>query len=277
MTDRLDGKVAVITGAANGLGLACAERFAEEGAAIVVGDLLANAGQEVARAIGAAGGKAIAVQLDTTKEADNERLAEAAVSEFGRIDIVIPAAGVASPGYVTNEDEANAEKQRAAAEDPLGHSFIYQPVEMWDQVLDVNLHGVMLTLRSTLRRMIERGEGGVVVTIASILAKLPVGAPSAPYSVSKAGVWMLTKSMAPELAKHGIRINAIGPGFFETSMTASIRSDETALQQSLTAVPMGRMGHPRELANTALFLASDESSYFTGQLLIPDGGWLPTA
>ena len=190
---------------------------------------------------------------------------------------MIPPPVIASPGYVTNEDEANAEKQGSAPEAALGHSFNDQPDERWDEVLEVNLHGGMVTLRSTLRRMIERGEGGVVVTIASILAKLPVGAPSAPYSVSKAGVWMLTKSMAPELAKHGIRINAIGPGFFETSMTASIRSDETALQQSLTAVPMGRMGHPRELANTALFLASDESSYFTGQLLNPDGGWLPTA
>ena len=88
---------------------------------------------------------------------------------------------------------------------------------------------------------------------------------------------MLTKSMAPELAKHGIRINSIGPGLFETSMTASIRSDETAQQAMLAQVPMGRMGTPRELANTALFLASEDSSYFTGQLLIPDGGWLPTA
>ena len=277
MAGRLDGKRAVITGAANGLGRACAERFAEEGAAIVVADLLAEGAEEVARAIGAAGGKAVAAQVDTTRDDSNAALAARAVEELGGIDIVIPAAGVAHSGYVTNDLEGNAERQRATAEDPLGHSFIYQPLEMWDYVMDVNLTGVMLTLRHTLRPMIEAGNGGTVVTIASILAKLPVGAPQTHYQVAKAGVWMLTKSIAPELAQHGIRINSIGPGFFETSMTAAIRSNEEATQAALAQVPMGRMGTPRELANTALFLASEDSSYFTGQLLIPDGGWLPTA
>ncbi len=277
MSGRLEGKRTVITGAANGLGRACAERFAEEGASVVVADLLADGAEEAAEAIRAVGGTAVPAQVDTRDDASNAALAARAVEAFGGIDIVIPAAGVAHPGYVTNDLANNAERQRAASEDPLGNSFIYQPVEMWDFVVDVNLTGVMLTLRHTLRPMIEAGQGGAVVTIASILAKLPTGAPSAAYSVAKAGVWMLTKSMAPELAKHGIRINAIGPGFFETSMTAVIRSDEEIQQAALAQVPMGRMGTPRELANTALFLAGDESSYFTGQLLIPDGGWLPTA
>lgn len=276
MAGRLDGKRAVITGAANGLGRACAERFAEEGAAVVVADLRLDEAEEAARAIGAAGGSAIAVEVDTRQDASNAALAARAVEELGGIDIVIPAAGVASSGYVTNDDAGNAERQQAAAEDPLGHSFIYQPLEMWDYVMDVNFTGVMLTLRHTLRPMIEAGNGGAVVTISSILAKLPVSLPQAHYQVAKAGVWMLTKSLAPELAKHGIRINSIGPGFFETSMTASIRASEEAERAALAQVPMGRMGTPRELANTALFLASEESSYFTGQLLIPDGGWLPT-
>ena len=277
MSGRLEGKRAVITGAANGLGRACAERFAEEGASIVVADLLADAAEEATEAIRAAGGTAVAVQVDTRRDESNAALAAQAVEAFGGIDIVIPAAGVAHPGYITNDIANNAERQAASAEDPLGHSFIYQPIEMWDYVMDVNLSGVMLTLRHTLRPMIEAGQGGTVVTIASILAKLPSGAPSTPYSVAKAGVWMLTKSIAPELAKHGIRINSIGPGFFETSMTAAIRANEESQQAALAAVPMGRMGTPRELANTALFLAGEESSYFTGQLLIPDGGWLPTA
>lgn len=277
MSGRLDGKRAVITGAANGLGRACAERFAEEGASIVVADLLADGAEEVAEAIRAAGGTAVAAQVDTRRDESNAALAARAVEAFGGIDIVIPAAGVAHPGYVTNDVQSNAEHLAAFAEDPLGHSFIYQPLEMWDYVMDVNFTGVLLTLRHTLRPMIEAGEGGAVVTIASILAKLPVGASSAAYQVAKAGVWMLTKSMAPELAKHDIRINAIGPGYFETSMTEMLRLDEATEQAVLGMVPLGRMGTPRELANTALFLASEESSYFTGQLLIPDGGWFPTA
>ena len=277
MAGRLDGKRALITGAASGLGRACAERFAEEGAAIVAADLLGDRAEELASAIRADGGRAVAAQADTRRDADCAALAARAVEAFGGIDIVVPAAGVAHAGYVTDDLAGNAERQAEAAADHLGHSFVYAPLEAWDYVMDVNLTGVMLTLRHALRPMIEAGAGGSVVTISSILAKLPVGAAQTPYQVAKAGVWMLTKSMAPELAKHGIRINAIGPGFFETSMTAVIRSDEEAEQAALAQVPMGRMGTPRELADTALFLAGEESSYFTGQLLIPDGGWLPTA
>lgn len=277
MAGRLDGKRALITGAASGLGRACAERFAEEGAAIVAADLLGERAEELASAIRAGGGRAVAAQADTRRDADNAALAARAVEAFGGIDIVVPAAGVAHAGYVTDDLAGNAERQAETAADQLGHSFVYAPLEAWDYVMDVNLTGVMLTLRHALRPMIEAGAGGAVVTISSILARLPVGAAQTPYQVAKAGVWMLTKSMAPELAKHGIRINAIGPGFFETSMTAVIRSDEEAEQAALAQVPMGRMGTPRELADTALFLAGEESSYFTGQLLIPDGGWLPTA
>jgi 3-oxoacyl-[acyl-carrier protein] reductase len=276
MALRLEGKRAVITGAANGLGRACAERFAQEGAAVVVADQLFEDAEEVVRVINSSGGKAVALQVDTTRDDSNATLAARAVEELGGIDIVVPAAGVAHSGYVTGDLAGNAERQRAAAEDPLGHSFIYQPLEMWDYVMDVNLTGVMLTLRHTLRPMIESGNGGAVVTISSILAKLPVGAPQTHYQVAKAGIWMLTKSMAPELAKHGIRIKSVGPGMFETSMTAVIRADEEAERAVLEQIPMGRMGTPRELADTVLFLVSDESSYFTGQLLIPDGGWLPT-
>ncbi len=180
MSGRLEGKRAVITGAANGLGRACAERFAEEGASIVVADLLADGAEEVTEAIRAAGGSAVAVQVDTRRDESNAALAKSAVDAFGGIDIVIPAAGVAHPGYVTNDVEHNAQHLAAFAEDPLAHSFIYQPLEMWDYVMDVNLTGVLLTLRHTLRPMIEAGEGGAVVTIASILAKLPVAQPRPP-------------------------------------------------------------------------------------------------
>ena len=275
MAGRLDGKIAVITGAASGLGRACAERFAEEGARVVVADLLADEGREVAASLEALGGAGVFVQTNTTREADNEALADAAVDAYGQIDIVIPAAGVAHSTYVTNDPDHDTEHILASGQDPVGHSFIYQPLEQWEHVLDVNLHGVMLTLRSTVRRIIDGGQPASIITLASILAKHPQGLGSAAYSVSKAGVWMLTKAMARDLAPMGIRVNSIGPGFFKTSMTAAISGHEELNQRTIEMIPMRRMGETRELANTALFLASDESSYFTGQLLHPDGGFLP--
>ena len=275
MTGRLEGRTAVITGGASGLGRACAERFGEEGANVVIGDLLEARAREVIAAIEASGGRAVFVRTDTTREADNDALADAAVREFGRIDVVVPAAGVAHGTYTTDDAAHDSARFDEWARDPLRGSFIYAPLEEWERVIDINLHGVMLTLRATLRRIVEQGGNASIITIASILAKQPAGIQSAAYSVAKAGVWMLTKSMARELAPLGIRVNAIGPGFFETSMTQAIRDDETRNQMTLQFIPMGRMGDPRELANTALFLASDESSYFTGQILFPDGGFLP--
>ena len=220
----------------------------------------------------------MAVQVDTRRDESNAALAAQAVEAFGGIDIVIPAAGVAHPGYITNDIANNAERQAASAEDPLGHSFIYQPIEMWDYVMDVNLSGVMLTLRHTLRPMIEAGQGGTVVTdrldpreaaqrgaLDSLLGG--EGGRLDADQVDGAGNWRSTASASTRS----------GRASSETSMTAAIRANEESQQAALAAVPMGRMGTPRELANTALFLAGEESSYFTGQLLIPDGGWLPTA
>jgi NAD(P)-dependent dehydrogenase (short-subunit alcohol dehydrogenase family) len=145
-----------------------------------------------------------------------------------------------------------------------------KPTEYWEKVLNVNLTGVMMCDRAAARHMIENG-GGSIINIASGAAKIPI-AGAAEYCVSKAGVWMLTKVLAIEIARHNVRVNAIGPGFIETPMTASMRADEQRKQAIVNSVPLGRLGQPEDIANAALFLASDESSYFTGEILFPDGG-----
>ena len=147
-----------------------------------------------------------------------------------------------------------------------------RPVETWEKVIDVNLTGVMLTNRAAGRQMIEQGEGGAIINIASIAGKHPAVA-SPEYCVSKAGVWMLTKSLALEFASHQVRVNAIGPGFIETPMTEVFRADERIRQRWLAMTPLGRFGLPEEVAYAALFLASDEASFYSGQILHPDGGF----
>ncbi len=274
MTGRLEGKVAVVTGGGNGIGRACCERFAEEGARIVVADVVDDAGAQTVTAVEGLGSKAIYHHLDATSAEDNEAAMQAALDVFGGLDIVVTAAGISNAGYRSGDLEG--QKQRLAANagqppDPA-RAFVDMPMDDWRQVIDVNLTGTLLALQSGARRMLDQGRGGSIVTIASIAAKVPeAGTPS--YGVSKAGVWMLTKHAARSLAPAGIRVNAIGPGYIETNMTAIIGELPGASERILAGIPLGRMGERREVANTALFLASDESSYFTGEILHPDGGY----
>jgi NAD(P)-dependent dehydrogenase (short-subunit alcohol dehydrogenase family) len=271
---RLDGKVAVVTGGANGIGRACCERFAEEGADLVVADLLEDPAVETIAAVERHGRKAVFVRADATSRADNVAAMDAAVDTFGSLDVLVTAAGVSHQGYRSG-DRSTSMSALGSGIDPARRndpalSFLDVTTEGWQFVLDVNLTGTFLALQEAARRMVERGTGGSIVTIASIAAKLPeAGTPA--YGVSKAGVWMLTKKAAAVFAARGIRINAIGPGFIETNMTAVIK-EIGAEQRYLDMIPMRRMGTPREIANTALFLASDEASYFTGEILHPDGG-----
>ncbi len=266
MSRKLEDRVAVITGGASGIGRACAERFAAEGADIVVADLNPERGAETVAAVEGAGRRATFVRTDTSKEADNEALAAAAVEAFGKIDVLVAAAGISHADYVSGE--AGDFDRRS---DPTRGYILNQPPEAWEKVLAVNLTGVMLTDRAVARRMIAAGNGGAIVNIASGAAKIPIPG-AADYCVSKTGVWMLTKTLALELAGHGIRVNAIGPGMIETPMTVLAHADEERRRQIETNTPLGRFGQPEDIANAALFLASGESSFTTGQMLHPDGG-----
>jgi NAD(P)-dependent dehydrogenase (short-subunit alcohol dehydrogenase family) len=278
MSGRLDGKIALITGGASGIGRACAERFAEEGADVALSDIHDEKGQETVAAVEALGQKAIYCHCDTTNENEIEAFAQAAVDAFGQIDVVVAAAGISHAGYDSGNIAADIEAFSEGYANPTASALVSLEVEQWAKVIDVNLTGVMLTDRAAARQMLANGDqangggGASIINIASIAARHPqVG--SIPYTTSKAGVWMLTKSLAEDLGRHGIRVNAIGPGFIETPMTQLMQEFEEAQQPTMALTPMGRMGQPIEVANTALFLASDESSFYTGQMLHPDGGF----
>ncbi len=256
MAGKLAGKVAMITGGASGIGRAIAELYAEEGADIVVADL--QDGFDTIESVRARGRDALFCELDASNEASCETFAGDAVAAFGKIDILVAGAGITHP----------------AGTDPVADRsstlLINQPASAWQRVLDVNLNGVLLSNRAVARHMIEADTGGVIINIASIMAKVPqigVGA----YCVSKAGVWMLTKVLAMELARHRIRVNAIGPGFIETPMTADLGVKESG-SWAMSITPMRRLGAPDEVASTALFLASDDASFYTGAMLHPHGG-----
>jgi len=265
MDSKLKGQVAVITGGASGLGRASAERFAAEGADLVLADLNERAGEETAAAIAAETGQQVEFfELDVTDEEKTDALMRHAVDAFGRLDVVLAAAGVSSAGYVSGQVTVRID-------DPETNYLVNKPPADWRQVIDINLTGVMLTARAAAQAMIGLGSPGSIINIASVAGRVPL-AGAAEYSVSKAGVIMLTQVLGRELADHGIRVNAIGPGFIETPMTAGVRQDPEGVEMVMAMTPMQRFGQPSEVASTALFLASDESSYFTGQTLYPNGG-----
>lgn len=264
MAGRLEGKVAVVTGGASGIGRQCAIRFAEEGANVVIGDLDETRAGEVVTELTALGVKASFLRTDTSVEADCEALMEEAVRRHGKLDVLLAAAGISHALYVSGAEPTDVRGDRTAV------GVLSKPTEYWEKVLNVNLTGVMMCDRAAARRMMDNG-GGSIINIASGAAKIPL-AGAAEYCVSKAGVWMLTKVLALEVARENVRVNAIGPGFIETPMTASMRSDEARVQRLIDSIPLRRLGQPQDIANAALFLASDESSYFTGEILFPDGG-----
>lgn len=269
---RLDGKVALVTGGANGIGLACAQRFAQEGARVVIADVLDDPGESAVVDLRGEGHEAIFVHLDAASPADNEAAVVAATRDFGSLDILVTAAGISFAGYSSGDDSREREFTAAAASVSPATAFLHTPVEQWQPVLDVNLTGTMLAVQAAGKQMVSQPGGGSIVTIASIAA-LAGEAGSLAYSVSKAGVWMVTKMAATALAAEGVRVNAIGPGYIDTNMTKIIATIPDFSQKLLDQVPMRRFGKPSEIASVALFLASDEASYVTGELFIADGGY----
>ncbi len=242
---RLEGKVAIVTGAGRGIGKAIAVRLSTEGASLMLNSLSESA-SKVAEEITAAGGKAIAVQGDVSAPADVTKLIEAAMAAYGRIDILVNNAGITRDGLLMRMTE-----------------------EEWDSVLDTNLKSVYLCCRAALRPMLKSRGGGRIINISSVIG-LSGNAGQANYAASKAGMIGFTKSLAKELASRQVTVNAIAPGFIVTDMTAGI--SEEAKQSLIKRIPLGSLGAPEDVAAVAAFLTSDEARYITGQTLTVDGG-----
>ncbi len=247
---RLQGKVAIVTGAGSGNGRGIALRLAEEGARVVVADVNEPGARETAVLIEAAGGQALVVRADVSRREQVEAMVEAALSRFGQLDILVNNAGVETL-----------------------IPFLKLPEAEWDRVLAVNLKGPFLCSQAVSREMVKAGRGGKIVNIASINSAIAL-ANQAHYVSSKGGLLMLTRAMAVDLAPYNINVNAVGPGVIETAMTANSLSNPTRVEMFMSRIPLKRIGQPRDIANAVLFLASDEADYVTGTILYVDGGWL---
>ena len=247
---RMDGKVALISGGARGMGATEAQFFAREGAAVVIGDVLDEEGEVTAASITSEGGRCRFVHLDVTRVADWEAAVAEAVSQFGSLDVLVNNAGIGSSSFQIHEE----------------------PVEMWDRTINVNLKGVFLGTRTAVPAMLEAG-GGSIINISSQLGIVGVPYNGSAYQTSKGGVRIFTKAAALQYANRGIRVNSVHPGPIVTEMTRAGRDDPDRLGMMLARIPMGRYGEPEEVANAVLYLASDESSFVTGSEVVVDGGW----
>jgi NAD(P)-dependent dehydrogenase (short-subunit alcohol dehydrogenase family) len=250
--DRVKDKVAVVTGAAGGIGRTAALLLAAEGAKVVVTDLDESGIEKVAGEIGGRGGKAAFVRHDVTREADWEKAIHTAVSEFGRLDVLVNSAGVII--YKKIEDTS---------------------LEEWRWLMGVNLDGVFLGTKCAIAAMKKYG-GGSIINIASTAGL--IGNPDASaYHASKGGVRLFSKAAAIECSKAGygynIRVNSIYPGVIETRMADALKKDENKYRTALSWHPIGHFGEPQDVAYGVLYLASDESKFLTGSELVIDGGW----
>ena len=247
---RLEGKTALITGGASGMGMVASKLFASEGANVVLTDVSDNAGEAASADIGASGGEALYVHADVASESDAAAMVAAAVDRFGRLDVLYNNAGVmlGDDGSVDTTSE-----------------------EIWDRTLSINVKGVAFGCKYGVPAMIASG-GGSIINVASFVAWLGAATSQTAYTASKGAVLAMTREIAVEYARRGVRCNALCPGPIDTPMLQELLSDPDRRQRRFVHIPMGRLGQAEELARAALFLASDDSSYMTGSSLIVDGG-----
>jgi len=245
---RLEGKVALISGAARGMGAEEARIFAREGAKVVIGDISEDEGKAVEAQISETGGQALFVRLDVTQESDWANAVDEAVSRFGKLDILVNNAGISSRAFT----------------DDTG-------IDAWDKIMEVNSKGVFLGTRAAVPKMLEAG-GGSIVNISSIMGLVGSAGGHPAYNASKGAVRIFSKAMAVRHGKDNIRVNSVHPGFMPP-MASGIAYDQEQRRGSLEQTPLGREGRIEEVANAVLFLASDEASYITGAELAVDGGF----
>jgi len=247
---RLEGKVALITGGASGMGMVAAKLFASEGARVVLTDVSDEAGAAVATSIADAGGEAAFVHADVSQEGEAKAMVAAAVERYGSLDVLYNNAGVmlGDDGSVDATEEA-----------------------VWDRTLAINVKGVAFGCKYGVPAMIATG-GGSIINVASFVAWLGAATSQTAYTASKGAVLAMTREIAVEYARKGVRCNALCPGPIETPLLMQLLSDEAKKQRRFVHIPMGRLGQAEELAKAALFLASDDASYMTGASLIVDGG-----
>jgi NAD(P)-dependent dehydrogenase (short-subunit alcohol dehydrogenase family) len=243
---RLDGKVALISGAARGLGASQAVLFAREGAGVVLGDILDEAGQQVTESIRATGGDAVFVHLDVTSGADWRNALQVALERFGSLNVLVNNAGV-----------------------PLRKTLLETSEQEWDEVLAINLKGAFLGTKAAIPALRQAG-GGSIINMSSVSGI--IASTGAAYGASKGAVRLLTKSTALTYAKDGIRCNSVHPGPMDTEVNRESQLDTAKWAERMRNVPLGRIGQPDEVAYGVLYLASDESSYVTGSELVIDGG-----
>jgi len=242
---RLAGKVALVTGAAQGIGKAVALLLARNGADIVVSDINLEKAEETVQEVQTLGRKALAVKVDVAKLDDVEKMVEAILAQFGRVDILVNNAGIARDKLILRMTE-----------------------EDWDAVLNINLKGTFNCTKAVVRHM-SKQKSGKIVNIASVVGEMG-NAGQGNYAASKAGVIGFTKTIAREFAQRGINVNAIAPGYIETPMTDAL--PEKVKEELKRMIPMDRLGKPEDVAETVLFLVSDSSNYITGQVLNVNGG-----
>jgi len=253
MAGRLDGKVALVTGAASGIGRATALTFAREGAKLVIADMNADGGQQTVHMITENGGAATFIQVNVTQATEVEAMISQTVETYGRLDCAHNNAGVGSRPRV------------------LLHEL---PEESWNHVIDINLKGVWLCMKYEITQMLQQG-GGAIVNTASIMGLVGSWSRSGAYNASKHGVVGLTKTAALEYAQSGIRVNAVCPGYIQTPLIEQTLSANPDMEAQIVARhPIGRMGKPEEIAESVAWLCSDAASFVTGHTMTVDGGYV---